>query len=94
VDLEAKKQAAGCNGEDTACMTAIAGAFGADYVASADLRVLGHAMLLAFKVIAVRSSSDLALANPEPKGRANARCSADLRSPRTPRLKCGARRRL
>lgn len=61
LDLEAKKQSTGC--DDTSCMTAIAGALGAQYVAAAGLGRLGHTMVLSFKVIEVRSASALVHAN-------------------------------
>ena len=58
VDLEARKQASGCT-DDDACMTALAGALGADYVASAGLVRLERTTLLTFKVIRVRAASAL-----------------------------------
>jgi hypothetical protein len=53
--LEAKKEALNCG--DNACMVQIAGALGADYVATADVGRLGTNTLLSLKVIDVRTLS-------------------------------------
>jgi len=58
VDLEMNKQALGCK-EDDACMVAIGGALGADYVAAATIGKLGRTTVLALKVIAERSATAL-----------------------------------
>ena len=58
LDLETKRQAAGCD-DDNVCMTAIAGALGADYIASAGVGRLGKASVLTFKVIDARRVSVL-----------------------------------
>ena len=58
LDLEARKQAAGCN-EDTGCMKQIAGALGADYVGNAGIGLLGRTRILTFKVIDVRTGEGL-----------------------------------
>jgi TolB-like protein len=57
LDLEAKKQAAGC--EEDGCMTAIAGSLGADYVAAANVGQIGGSMVLTLKVIDARRATVL-----------------------------------
>jgi TolB-like protein len=57
LDFDARKQASGC--DDTGCMTQIAGALGADYVATAGVGRLGSARVLTLKVINAHSGFGL-----------------------------------
>jgi hypothetical protein len=54
LDVESKKQAVGCSDDTTGCMTMIAGALGAEYVASAIVGRVGTVTVLTFKIIDVR----------------------------------------
>jgi hypothetical protein len=77
LDLEAKKEALGCKADEE-CIVAIAGALGADYVASADIGWLGPATLLAFRVVDVKSAEVLVHANQVVRGDVNLVHAADV----------------
>lgn len=57
--LEAQKQALGCDA-DVACLAELAGALGVQFVASADVGLIGETRVVALKVLEVASATSIA----------------------------------